>query len=153
MPQPNLLQPFRCAALVVASALMLTAPLASAAVSAAATSFCDPTGGWTLDWEDNFDGDSLDLSSWTPLTSDAGGNIGSCRDAWCTPSAVAVAGGTLVLTTDHAPPGGLYGRNFTSGAVNSQGKRSWAPSPWCARRSRSSRSSRSSARSARRRPR
>jgi len=30
MPQPNLLQPFRCAALVVASALMLTAPLASA---------------------------------------------------------------------------------------------------------------------------
>ena len=30
MPQPNLLQTFRCAALVVSSALMLTAPLASA---------------------------------------------------------------------------------------------------------------------------
>jgi beta-glucanase (GH16 family) len=102
--------------------LLLSVPLA-----AAATSFCDPNAaGWTLDWEDNFDGDSLDLSSWTPLTSDGGGNIGSCRDAYCTPANVAVANGTLILTSKAES---MMGYNYTTGAVNTSTKRSWKPSP------------------------
>ncbi len=109
--------------LAALAALAATAHLVS---TASAASFCDPSNGWTLEWEDDFSGDSLDLSSWTPLTSDGGGNIGSCRDAYCTPANVAVANGTLILTSKQEQ---MNGYNYTTGAVNTSTKRSWKPVP------------------------
>lgn len=100
---------------------------AAACASSAAASFCAPSTEWVPAWADEFDGTSIDAASWNVLNAS---DLGSCRDAWCTPDAVAVRGGALILTTDVAPPGGLHGHNWTSGAVNTQGKRSWAPSPW-----------------------
>jgi beta-glucanase (GH16 family) len=95
------------------------------------SSFCAPSGQWEFAWADDFNGPGLDEASWTPLTGNADRNVGACRDAFCTPEAVAVRNGTLVLTSDVATPGGPapLGYNWTTGAVSTQGKLAWPDSP------------------------
>jgi beta-glucanase (GH16 family) len=96
---------------------------AAAAASPTPPSFCAPSTAWVPVWADEFDGPGLDPSSWSTVN---GNDVGSCREAWCDPSAVAVANGTLVLTSTPTP---AHGFSFTTGAVNSKGKRFWAPTP------------------------
>ena len=62
-----------------------------------------PTGGWTLVWNDEFDGTSLDTSKWGYWLT------GVRRDATNTPSAVSVGGGNMTLST------------YTSGATHYTG--------------------------------
>ena len=94
-----------------------------------ASSFCAPGSQWELAWADDFNGPGLDEASWTPLTGNTDRNVGTCRFGFCTPDAVAVRNGTLVLTSDVAAPGAGHGYNWTTGAVSTQGKRSWPDSP------------------------
>ena len=91
--------------------------------SEAATSFCDTTDGWSLSWEDNFEGDRLDPESWNIVDGDS---TGSCRDAYCTPNNVHVQYGVLVLTSKKEH---FRGFNYTTGAVNTSKKRRWTYSP------------------------
>lgn len=76
-----------------------------------------------MSWSDEFEGDALDPSSWNVVT---GADVGCCRDALCTSSNVAVANGTLILTSK-AEATGQY--NYTTGAVTTEGKRHWSYSP------------------------
>ena len=52
-----------------------------------------PTNGWTLVWHDEFDGTALDTTKWGYWLT------GVRRDATNTPSAVAVGGGNLTIST------------------------------------------------------
>ena len=52
-----------------------------------------PTSGWTLVWNDEFDGTTLDTAKWGYWLT------GTRRDAVNTPSAVAVGGGNMTLST------------------------------------------------------
>lgn len=96
---------------------------AGALAGAAAASFCDPTPEWQPVWSDEFDGDTLNASNWKPIV---GPDVGSCRTAYCQPENVAVANGTLILTSQREQ---VDGYNFTSGAVRSMGLQHWAYSP------------------------
>lgn len=98
-----------------AALLLLICPLLSTA------SFCDATGDWKLDWLEEFD--SLDLDAWSVVQ---GNDEGSCRDALCTASNVKVSGGHLVITSKRENEGGY---NFTTGAVQTAGKKHWAYKP------------------------
>lgn len=96
------------------------ASIAALCGTAHAASFCDPAPGWKQDWVEEFDSADLDPNSWNILDDN---EIGSCRQAWCTPKNVHVENGTLVLTSKAES---YKGFNWTSAAVNTQGKRSWA---------------------------
>lgn len=88
-----------------------------------AASFCTPGPGWHLAFEDTFSGTALNQSNWNVLN---GTDSGSCRAALCTPEAVTVSGGSLVLTTANRSAefnGEVF--NWTTGAVNSKGKQHW----------------------------
>jgi beta-glucanase (GH16 family)/regulation of enolase protein 1 (concanavalin A-like superfamily) len=61
-----------------------------------------PGSGWQLQWSDEFNGTSLDLSKWTVFT-------GPRRDAVNTADAISVSGGYLTITT------------YTSGGTNYTG--------------------------------
>jgi beta-glucanase (GH16 family) len=109
---------------LLASALLLASPALSLS-----SSFCDLSAlpsSWSLNWEDDFSGDSLDLSSWSIQVGNNGRNIGSCRDAYCSPDNVVVANGTLILSSKAEA---VNGYNFTTGAVTTQGKRDWTHAP------------------------
>lgn len=105
------------------AAALAAVAVATAAASPPASSFC-ARDGWTTAWLDDFDGDALDPTSWTAQVGNAGRNIGSCRDAYCDAANVGVANGTLLLTTKREVHGGY---NFTTGAVETAGKRHWTP--------------------------
>lgn len=91
---------------------------ASAALASGAPSFC-AAPGFTPEWADEFS--ALDPSSWT-LSENTKPNDSSCREAICTAGNVAVSGGALVLEARREK---VSWANFTTGAVNSKGKRSW----------------------------
>jgi hypothetical protein len=95
--------------------------VSAACAGSLAPSFCDSQPGWKLDWQDEFDGDSLNASSWSALDLHTY-DIGSCRDAVCLPDNVQVAGGALLLRSERRQ---VQGYNFTTGAVRTKGKRSW----------------------------
>ncbi len=105
----------------LASLILLLAALIPPACSAPAPSFCDAQPGWRLDWQDEFDGLSLDTSSWTALDADTW-DIGCCRDAACLADNVRVSGGALYMLSDRQA---VTGHNFTTGAVRTKGKRAW----------------------------
>ena len=77
-----------------------------------------------LDWQDEFDGDSLNTSSWSALDL-LTWDIGCCRDAACLADNVQVSGGALHLLSDQRV---VKGHNFTTGAINTKGKHSWTAS-------------------------
>lgn len=86
-------------------------------VLAAGESFCDTQGEWTKVWSDEFEGASLDESSWSI---DLQGGDSRVRDSMGTADNVYLENGTLVLRSQRQAAGGY---NFTSGAVQSQDKR------------------------------
>ena len=47
---------------------------------ARAASFCDEDAAWSVEWSDEFDGDTLDEAMWSVIT---GSNLGACRSALC----------------------------------------------------------------------
>ena len=100
---------------------MLLVLLALSALSAASASFCDPSAaGWRQAWRDDFDGGALNLSSWTV---DRGANDSRVRDSQGTAANVYLDNhGHLVLRAQRQQDGAF---NFTSGAVQSQGKRAF----------------------------
>lgn len=106
----------RLAALLLAA----SAPLASAA----AASFCDAPG-FARVFEDEFSGGALDAASWSASNGTAREDS-SCREAMCLSRNVGVAGGALTLTSRREAAGWA---SFTTGAVNSQGKRFWPSDP------------------------
>ncbi len=78
------LQPFALVTTLLAAALGTTALLSAAT----------PTGaGWTLAWNDEFDGTTMDTTKWRHWLA------GPRRDAINSPSAVAVADGALTIST------------------------------------------------------
>jgi beta-glucanase (GH16 family) len=108
--------------------MRLAAALLLCTAAAAAPSFC-AASGWDIEFSEEFDGDSLNASRWTVLNATRE-NDSSCRDARCLASNVAVAGGALRLTARREASAWA---NFTTGAVNSQGKVFWnatPASPW-----------------------
>jgi hypothetical protein len=80
-------------------ALGFLAPLAWSA------SFCDPSSGWKTNWVDEFEGDTLNASSWSVVS---GSNSGTCRDALCIPDNVQVSNGKLILTSKRESQGIFY---------------------------------------------
>jgi len=92
--------------------------LVSYAVGVAATSFCE-TDGFGLVWQDEFDAPVLDKTSWS---TDFSGNDSRVRDSLGTADNVYLENGTLVLRSQRQAIGGYQ---FTSGAVQTQGMRSW----------------------------
>lgn len=96
-------------------------------------SFCDAGEGWEKDWADEFDGDSLDLSSWRVIASTGGTGQGgaapvsglddtACRTAACRGENVRIENGKLILRSQRDESDPL---RFSTGAVTTQGKRSW----------------------------
>jgi hypothetical protein len=97
--------------------------------------WCD---GWgTLEWADEFDGDTLDASKWSVVCNDMGGegcgalpfptstNGAECRSATCVPGGVSVGGGALTLTSQRSGGAGNSSA-WTTGAVKTQGKAAWS---------------------------
>jgi len=82
-----------------------------------ATTFCTTDNEWSLNWEDTFS--TLDLTSWSVRNSS---EVGSCRDAWCTPNNVYIENGNLVLVSKNES---MYGYNYTTGSVYTQNKKYW----------------------------
>lgn len=98
--------------------------LCLASCALAASSFCEPGNGWVLDWEDDFEGDTLNLADWTIVTTTQPNEDACCRDALCLADNVRVTNGTLVLTSDRTGPS-----SWSTGAVRTQGKKHWAQTP------------------------
>jgi beta-glucanase (GH16 family) len=68
--------------------------------------------GYTLAWNDEFDGTTLDLSKWDPKD-EAWPDNGEKQ--YYSPSAVTVSDGTLKIRASHEPMGG---RQYTSGRID-----------------------------------
>ena len=88
----------------------------------------DPTtdSNYELVWQDEFNGTSLDTNSWKYYTGKWGAsNVQTCyRDST---ENVNVSGGSLNLVGLYKPGGSCNGQNFdfTSGFVQTQGKKYW----------------------------
>lgn len=87
-------------------------------ITATPQSWCTQDGFKTV-WRDDFLTPVLDNSSWT---TDFRGNDSRVRDSQGTADNVYIENGDLVLRTLRQADGGY---DFTSGAVQTQGKRSW----------------------------
>eukprot|EP01062_Namystynia_karyoxenos_P051719 TRINITY_DN4076_c0_g1_i1.p1 TRINITY_DN4076_c0_g1~~TRINITY_DN4076_c0_g1_i1.p1 ORF type:complete len:294 (+),score=93.63 TRINITY_DN4076_c0_g1_i1:85-882(+) len=99
--------------------------LAAHAAAAAAASFCD-AAGWKRTFSEDFDQKTLDTSTWT-VSTDGPGNSRT-RDAQATADSVWLANGSLVLRSDgHWDAATNQWTNLTSGAIQSQHKKSWKP--------------------------
>lgn len=109
---------------ILAAALAAAASAAAASAAAAAASFCSAPG-WAPEWSDDFSGASLDPTSWT-VKGSSEPDDSYCRAAQCQAGNVAVSGGALQLTARRQAAGWA---NFTTGAVDSRGKRSWGARP------------------------
>lgn len=83
-----------------------------------------PSGQWVMTFEDDFEGDALDLTSWTPSDYNLQTSQYDGHNALFIADRVAVSNGTLQITTAYDPRT-LNGVkfNFTSGWIDSQGKR------------------------------
>lgn len=85
----------------------------SIAVGTAHTHAQSAPAGWTLTWNDEFDGTQLDTTKWDPIFWNTPFN--NERQAY-RPDRATVSGGNLVLTADNTPNGG---KQYTSGKVES----------------------------------
>ena len=94
--------------------------------------WCDKWG--TLEWSDEFDGNTLDSSKWNIVCNDlslqgcdelpfpTSGYGAECRSATCIPEAVTVSDGHLTLTSDRDPTNSSAWR---TGAVKTMNKADW----------------------------
>ncbi|CAE7030104.1 glcA [Symbiodinium natans] len=95
-------------------------------------SFCEAEG-WHLEWSDEFDTGSLNLTAWEVVTSDGGYdntqlpvgglNVTACRCAACRQENVVVDDGKLRITSerDKEDPNRYY-----SAAISTKGRLSWS---------------------------
>jgi beta-glucanase (GH16 family) len=90
----------------------------------APASFC-AAPGFSLEWSDEFSGSAIDASSWS-VSANTQRDDSACREAICMPANVAVTGGQLFLTARRE---NVAWANFTTGAVNTHGKRGWGARP------------------------
>lgn len=100
----------------------------------ASSSFCTPSADWSLEWEDTFDGETLDLTKWNVVTGtsphpnvdDCYGDQcppwAGCRAGLCTESNVYVVNGTATLRSDRNAGAGPP---FTTAAITTRGKANW----------------------------
>ncbi len=113
---------FHCACLLAALSPLCTAD----AVLAPSTS----SSGWVLDWNDEFEGDSLDTDKWNYQTGLSNTGTSHCY----TEDAVSVRDGSLIITSTyeetanpHYDPDGTSWRTttetqpYSSGAINTRG--------------------------------
>lgn len=104
-------------AAAAAAGLVSALPICGEAVSAA------PAGSWVVSFEDDFSGNQLNTSNWTPSNYSTVISKYDGHDALFTSDRVAVSDGSLVITTVYEQinyQGTLY--NFTSGWIDSQQK-------------------------------
>ncbi len=97
-------------------ALSLIAAVSSPA-SLSAQSAASATEGFTLVWQDLFDGDALNRNRWNIEVNGAGGGNNELQYYTDRPENVCVENGCLVLTARREQ---YLGKNFTSGRVNSK---------------------------------
>jgi len=115
------------------------------------TSFCDAPS-FTLEWNDEFEGEALDLNKWSVVCSSNEGNLESgmhgngtsracsstpfpthvpsngaeCRSARCVAGNVYLKDGMLHLVSKREPSGeNSGGQVWTTGAVKTWGKQAW----------------------------
>ncbi len=101
---------------LAASAVLLT--LATIATACSSESV-DDNGPWVLTWGDEFDGNALDATKWSP---ELGANFGTQQLDYDTDSAENIAldgNGMLVITAKKETRGSSL---YTSGRINSRGK-------------------------------
>ena len=113
-------------ACLVAAPPLAAAPAACGAppTAAAAEAAEAAAGDWVVSFEDDFNGDALNESSWTASNFSSVVSQYDGHDALFIADRVAVRGGNLVITTawdPHTFDGVTY--NMTSGWVDSKGKR------------------------------
>ena len=98
--------------------------LAAAMGVAAAPSFCS-AAGYALEFQDEFSGAALDLSTWS-ISENTARDDSSCREAICQAENVALTGGHLVITARRE---NVAWANYSTGAINSHGKRGFGARP------------------------
>jgi beta-glucanase (GH16 family) len=81
-----------------------------------------PTG-WTLAWQDEFNGTALDTSKWNIEVNGDGGGNNELQYYTARPENVRVTGGNLVIEARKESYGG---KGYTSGRITTQNKASWA---------------------------
>jgi beta-glucanase (GH16 family) len=120
----------------MAAKLLLLLPLLFARATGsscapAAPAAASPAGNWVLTFEDDFDGTALNTSSWTVADRDPTKSQYDGHDAVYLAENIEVANGSLVISTAWAPQtlnGVAY--NFSSGWVDTQGKRNQTRGRW-----------------------
>lgn len=97
-------------------------PIPTPTSTATTTPIAPPLAGWTLIWDDEFNGTGLDASKWNVESHTPGGFTTCCLDdglqAW-TPRALSVHGGSLWITSARQS---YDGKAYTSGAITTLGK-------------------------------
>eukprot|EP01064_Diplonema_japonicum_P024968 TRINITY_DN357_c1_g1_i4.p1 TRINITY_DN357_c1_g1~~TRINITY_DN357_c1_g1_i4.p1 ORF type:complete len:257 (+),score=54.88 TRINITY_DN357_c1_g1_i4:31-801(+) len=83
-------------------------------------SFCEEPG-WNVVWKDDFNGNALDMTSWTILETQGDSRV---RDACGRKENIQVVNGSLVITSKRETVEGCK-YNFTTGAIQSEGKKFW----------------------------
>ncbi|PIB95559.1 glycoside hydrolase family 16 protein [Caulobacter sp. X] len=94
------------------------------------------TGEWKQVWADEFDGDKLDLTRWTPAADCGGGGNDERQCYVADPDAISVQDGMLRLTAVKrktrglanpwaGPTGPMKTGDYASGKIVTQGKASW----------------------------
>jgi beta-glucanase (GH16 family) len=84
----------------------------------------DPGQGWTLDWSDEFEGDSLDASNWNRQVVDAGQFNEEWQRYTDSSENSYVENGNLVIKAIHE--GDTHGMNeYTSARLNTASKQDW----------------------------
>src|SRR5690606_13351184 len=96
--------------------------LVSLILGVAAPAFAQSSQSWVLTWSDEFNGSGLDTSAWNVEDSTTS-SYGGTEQAW-RPANVTVSNGVLRLTGRRESAGN---RQYTSGAVNTRGKRTFGP--------------------------
>ena len=95
--------------------------------SSASKALCEPSPGWRLVWADEFEGDTLNTSNWTPQDKASPRNH-ELEDY--DPANVLVRDGNLVLVSKREKRDGM---NYTSGLVNSRNKAAFRYGRMCIR--------------------
>jgi beta-glucanase (GH16 family) len=78
--------------------------------------------GWTLAWQDEFNGTALDTSKWNIEVNGDGGGNNELQYYTARPENVRVTGGNLVIEARKEAYGG---KQYTSGRITTQNKASW----------------------------